>query len=121
LTAVEAQFLPLATEHGLFGVVGIDLNRQETLMFEEETLLNTAVQQISTAIERGRLIEGKAANAQALASVHDPSPGGASPGTVDGTRRAGRCYRCAPGSSKSPSPSNRSSLRQQRRSVFPVR
>ncbi|HTY08565.1 MAG TPA: hypothetical protein VMF29_05330, partial [Candidatus Edwardsbacteria bacterium] len=61
LAGVDAQFLPVSMGPDVFGVIGIDLAGLQTLSFQQETLLNGAVQQITTAIERVRLIDGKAA------------------------------------------------------------
>ena len=57
LAGVDAQFLPVATERGNYGVRGIDLGKVKTLPFDQEALLAGSIQQVATAIERVRLIE----------------------------------------------------------------
>jgi len=57
LAGIDDQFLPMATEHDIFGVIGINLGKLKTLTFEQETLLNGGVQQITAAVERVQLIK----------------------------------------------------------------
>ncbi|MRR37934.1 DUF4118 domain-containing protein [bacterium] len=57
LSGINIRFIPLATERGSYGIIGIDLATQRTFTFEEETLVNGAVQQIIAAVERVRLID----------------------------------------------------------------
>src|SRR5260221_5590460 len=55
LPVAQAQYFPLLTPGGVFGVIGVRTKQTEELSFDQEALLETFVRQIALAIERTML------------------------------------------------------------------